>query len=353
MAANGEYRKYLWPANATAAVIAALAIWFVFVPVVYGMAVVACREIFPWFIWYSRYLSLAWEILSKGFRLPQPFLYLATFFAVRRLIGRLIPSWRMITPRPRRLHRILIALPVAAVMAVSGVAFIPLAVLQGVNAARTGFTPGRSVQRKKCSVCHSHHRPDHYIKEPAQWRITVDRMRDLEGAQLSDQEAETITAYLETERSYSDAWIFRARCLRCHSRGRITTRPKTAEEWELIINRAARTTPYAFRSEWTRQMTRYAISTLATDADHAAKDVEAKVKFEKACGYCHRLSLALKPDPPTKDWAGVVRRMAEKSPPLVPEGDIPMIADYMATLNVESKMFKTMFPHDEAIEAKW
>ena len=68
------------------------------------------------------------------------------------------------------------------------------------------LTGGGSLQRDKCSRCHSPYRPFHFIKTPALWKTTVNRMRRLEGAPIDDEEQARITRYLVATAALKDGW---------------------------------------------------------------------------------------------------------------------------------------------------
>jgi len=345
-----ERFRYSPPANLLALAGAAVLIHVLFIPVVYLMAVTTCREIFPWFIWYQAYLDWSSFILGAWLWLPLPFLFLTAFYLLRHVIGRLAPRWRTAVPKRWNVRRVAAWLLIAPVMLASGLSFAPLAFFGAVNIARTFPAPGRSLQRAKCSVCHSPYRPFHFIKEPEQWQVTVDRMRSLEGAQVGEEEAGTIVAYLKARASYTDAWIFRAKCLRCHGRDTLQARPRTAEEWQMIGRRMARLSPYAYRTEWLRQLDRYTAAELAQPSP-GGEEYLAKIHFERACGACHQLRLVLEPHEEKIDE--LVRRMAAKAPGIIAPDEMPAFTEYTTRIMGERERFGSLFPHDQRIEVSW
>jgi len=347
--------KYSWPASIVALALSGLLTWFVHVPLVYVMATIVCREIFPWFVWYEQYLYLAGRIMGEAIWLPIPFLFIITFYLVRRLLGCFVGSWRK-PAKPAWYKKIIPAIVILAAVA-SAVVSAPMFLINAVYFVRTGPGFERGLQREKCSVCHSPYRPYHFIKAPESWRVTVTRMRNLEGAEVSEQEAEKIIGYLQRKLSFSDAWLFRAKCLRCHNQKQITATARTAEEWELIVQRMSRVSPYAFRNEWSRQLNRHTAANLAVEPPPADSPEgtakQNKILFERKCGACHELGLALTSEATGEDAVALVERMAAKAPAVIAQNHVAPLAETLATLLRERGSLITLFPHDKKIEVAW
>ena len=329
--------------NLIAAGVALLVVRALLVPAVYVVAVAVCRAIFPWFTWQEEYWEIAIQTQVWAVWLPMPALFAALFLVTRVLVRLVVKRWRPTGKRgwPARLGYALggvLLLPslaaLVAVLTIPAMAFGP------------GYytTGGKRLQRNSCSDCHSPYRPFHFFRPPHQWQTTVDRMRQLEGAPIDEDQGEQIAAYLSSRLSYTDGWMFRARCLRCHDRDQLEATPRPQEEWERIIDRAALTSPYAFRPDWTAQLVQYTADTLA---DEAAADPD-KGLYESRCGRCHELGLAAESTSPE-----TLTRMAGKVPGAITEGELEAIGSYLSTAPVDDEAWSSMFPHDEPMEVEW
>ena len=340
-----------------ALVVSGLITLFVLAPELHILGVASFRAAFVWFTWYGDVFHWAGQFLPVAPWIPVPFVLVAVMLVLRRLVVAVVRRWRPPVrsggrPLWVRAIQVVVGLPLLA----SG---LGLAVLLLVPALSHGsgyfLTPGGSLQRDRCSKCHSPYRPFHFIKTKELWKTTVSRMRRLEGAPIDDQQEARIVSYLQSHAALSDSWIFRAKCLRCHDRGTITAHPRSAEEWRLLMGRVSRISPYAFRKDWRRQLERYAGQELATvppaSGTAGAKQLQAKLAFERVCGHCHELSLALAAD--AKEPAALVRRMVRKVPSLATEGDVGLIHGFLRQRPTEAKKLKSLFPHDAKVWPTW
>jgi len=101
--------------------------------------------------------------------------------------------------------------------------------------------------QKRCSKCHNLDRVLGARKDTQGWITTVNRMRAIPGADISEADAQTIISYLasQTQPSGSDTSskmeVARAlvdqRCSRCHSLDRIYKATETPESWREIVTR--------------------------------------------------------------------------------------------------------------------
>jgi len=319
--------------------------WFVYVPSLHILAVAVCRALFPWFTWQEPYWEIAVHLQAAAIWWALPSLALTTFLVTRALARQVVRAWR----GPSQAGRTRIALRLAhaglaIAVAPSIAAFVGLAAVP-VFAFGPGYytTPGRHLQRGSCSHCHSPYRPFHFFRPAHQWETTVHRMRTLEGAPIDEGEQARIARYLSSRCSYTDAWLFQARCLQCHDRGAIESSPRTAGEYEQIITRVARISPYAYRPDWTRQLHRYAAEELAVEDPDGNQSV--KVLFEDRCGHCHELGMA---SPRTGE--DTVRRMGAKVPGAITEAEQRSILQYVATLADDTAARAALFPHDQPVE---
>ena len=328
--------------------------WFVYSPCLYQLSVAACRALFPWFTWPEAYWDVAARIQVAGTVAPLPFLlvvtYAAAMFLMRKIrrvdVAQAALGWRRVVSRGARIAIAIGLIPSACALAV---ALLLPAVSFGPGYYTTG---GRHLQRGSCSHCHSPYRPFHFFRPPHQWEVTVHRMRTLEGAPIDEDQQARIAAYLSSRCSYTDAWMFRARCLQCHDRKQVTKRPRTSPEWELIVDRAARISPYAYRGDWTASIKTHAARHHSTPPPPAGSDaalaLDDKLTFERKCGQCHELGL----NSPSVD-ADTVSRMGEKVPGWIGEEEALSVGRYLGTLPTDSREFAARFPHDQPVEVAW
>jgi ferredoxin-NADP reductase len=101
--------------------------------------------------------------------------------------------------------------------------------------------------QKRCSKCHNLDRVVGARKDTQGWITTVDRMRAIPGANVTEAEAQTIISYLasQTHPKGSDTSakmeVARAlvdqRCGRCHSLDRVYKATETPDNWREIVTR--------------------------------------------------------------------------------------------------------------------
>ncbi|MDP8223868.1 MAG: hypothetical protein P9L99_10950 [Candidatus Lernaella stagnicola] len=339
------------------ALAAALALAYaVFVPFAYHLALLACRAIFPWFIWYDAYFVIAEVALEGGFVAAAVFPTMVSFCAVRWLIGRFMPQARR--ARPVR-HRVWRGLRMALWISIGIPAALLFAALFVWDAAAFGNplpTADARLQAERCSGCHSANRPFHYLKTPEQWAVTVERMRAVNGAPVSQEEAARLAAFLGRRASYSDAWLFRAKCLRCHAQKELAARNFTTEEWSLVIDRLANVNQFAFRADWRAQLAKYADEHLAVqppvDPEQRRRWNE-NVLFQQRCGACHSLAFGLQPTDAKEAPPALVERMRKKAPAIITADETLALTAALEHYLTQSPPQRSAFPHDQAVEVNW
>ncbi len=348
-------RLYPWPLSLAALLAAAVLTYTVYYPATYVLAVAACRAVFPWYVWYEEYWHAAHDIQRWVTLTPLPFAGIATFAALRWLAARFVRRWRPAGARgvlrvgvwSSRVLLGVVALP-------SGVALAAAMILPAL-AFGPGYhtTGGKRLQRSSCSHCHSPYRPFHFFRPPEQWERTVYRMRTLEGAPVDEDDGDRIARYLASRCSYTDAWMFRAKCLRCHDQEQLEATARSAGEWAALVDRTARLSPYAYRQDWLDQVHRHAASELAAPAP--SPEVSDKVAFEQNCGRCHYLSTAADMPPRPGSVEPVVREMAAKVPGAIDDEQQAAVRRYLQGDRpaVDDPGFAAAFPHDRPVEVPW
>ena len=105
------------------------------------------------------------------------------------------------------------------------------------------------LMQKRCSKCHNLDRVIGARKDAQGWMATVDRMRALPSAGISEADARTIVSYLvsqdqprgsatEVKMAVARALVDQ-RCGRCHSLDRVYKAVETPEQWRAIVTRMA------------------------------------------------------------------------------------------------------------------
>jgi ferredoxin-NADP reductase len=103
------------------------------------------------------------------------------------------------------------------------------------------------LMQKRCSKCHNLDRVVGARKDAHGWMRTVERMRAMPGADISDTDAQMIVSYLVSQIPAQDSGsaakmeVARAlvdqRCVRCHSLDRVYKTVQTPEKWRETVNR--------------------------------------------------------------------------------------------------------------------
>lgn len=97
------------------------------------------------------------------------------------------------------------------------------------------------LMQKRCSKCHNLDRVVGARKDLRGWVASVERMRAMPGAGISDADAHTIVSYLASQNRPQGSAVARAlvdqRCGRCHGLDRVYKQVETPEQWREIVNR--------------------------------------------------------------------------------------------------------------------
>ena len=305
----------------------------------------AIVEAWPWQLWAGSYLDFAQNMLEPG----RPVVYVCLLVVGWWLLGLLIDPK---PPERGRGLRLLLAPPKLAWLAVVAVCLLalsPLLAIGGVRAARTLPPRTDHLLQENCGHCHSPYRPQHLIKPAGMWRATVRRMIERNEAPVSDEDGERIIDWLTDYRSYSDSWMFRARCERCHGRQHLREVPRTAEEWSWIVRRVSWVSPFAFRADQQEQVDRYVRAELASPEPEPgsaeAEEQERRLLLQRSCNPCHSISLILE-EGALDDAETMIRRMARKNPDLVPEDRVHDLVEAVLAVPTDEQAFRRWFPHD-------
>ncbi len=309
-------------------------------------------EAYPWLLWGETYLELARNLYTIARPVLLVCITVCTTWGLWRL---LFPP----VPRPWALPlRLLAWLPRGAfgllALAALSVLLVPL-LINSVRFART-FPPRTDhVIQSNCGHCHSPYRPQHFVRTEAQWRRTVTRMIERNGAPVNEKQKEQVLAWLSDYRSFSDSWTFRAKCLRCHGKHHLVEQDRTAEEWAWIVDRLGWVSTFGYRQDQRDQIKRHLAAELSVPApvegDPGYAAWRQRVDLMDACNPCHSLSLVLE-EGALDDTKAMVERMSYKDPVLVPPEKIDALVEAIEALPTDEEGFWDLFPHDVLLDVK-
>ncbi len=318
-----------------------------FVRLAHWMTIGAVTEVFPWVLWAEPYLQLAEFAWGRG--------RWATWVALV-VVSAVWMRWLLFprTPGTRSTAAILVGLTTSSLLIAALTWLIPLGAIAGVRVARAWPPRTDRILQENCGHCHSPFRPQHYIRSEEAWRRTVTRMRERNGAPVNDAAAEEVIAWLADYRGFSDAWLFRAKCLRCHGEHHLMQRPRTEEEWSWIVDRLGWLSPFAYRQNEKAAIKRHLAANLAAPppppgtAEHERWRV--RVDLAEACNPCHSIGLILE-DGALDDPVELVRRMRDKAPHLISDDAVDDLATALEQLPQEPAGWRREFPHDLLLES--
>lgn len=347
-------RVHAWPTPARLLLRLALTAALVRPAMVLGnwLAIGTITEAWPWFLWGEDYLHLAEQFFFRWRPALIGALVVVSWWGLGKL---LMPR----APRPgplwKRVLRGLVRLPMALVVLGAAGALAGPAAVNSVRFVRTFPPRTNAVVMENCGHCHSPYRPQHFVRTEAAWRRTVQRMRERNGADkyVDEQTAEEVIRWLSDYRGFSDGWMFRAKCLRCHGEHHLREQERTAEEWAWVVERVAWLSPFAFREDQREQLRRHLATDLSAPAPAPGTPEAAaladRMKLQDSCNPCHSISLVLE-DGALDDTEAMVRRMSSKDPSLVPPDEIDEYVRIIDGLPRDRAGLGRLFPHDELLE---
>ena len=318
-------------------------------PICYWLTVGFVTEAWPWLLWGETYLNLAENMRVAG--RPAVFAMLLVLFwwllgFVLEPRDRSTPIWlRALLFPPRALWVALVAFCLLATT--------PLITVAGVRAVRNWPPRTDHLLQENCGHCHSPYRPQHYIKSSDAWAKTVRRMIDRNGAPVSEEDAAKIVKWLQDYRGFSDSWMFRAKCLRCHGEAHLKETPRTAEEWAYVVDRLKWLSPFAYRVDQREQLKQHLSAELSVapppEGSPARQALDRRLELQAACNPCHSISLILE-DGVMDNARDMVQRMSEKSPTFVPPEKVDEYTEWLKELPTDPEAFWELFPHDILLE---
>jgi len=323
--------------------------WFAYcVPAALGLASWSSVEVTWWIQWYENVLPTTEEIIFTG-----PLIFGPSLAA----LGALLALLSMSRPRDpasgkRRLPvRVLGWLVTLLILA----ALLPAAAVAGLHGHRVALVPGESAFRTRCDKCHERSLALYYVKTPEEWKRTVDRQSKKEDANITDEEKEKITAFITGMRSFPDAWTFRSRCQRCHGTSTWSWTERDPKEWDAIVDRLARWSPYYYRREVRAQVKRHLHRTLAEEGatlDLPGDRYAAYHRLADRCGTCHSISRSRDRISKLSDeeLTALLQRMNQKMVKRLTPAELKALGATYRELMADPKRFDHLFPHDRMVE---
>ncbi len=228
-----------------------------------------------------------------------------------------------------------------------------LAAVVGLHHAGTVSAPGLGRFEQTCGGCHIRARPLFFVKTPAQWRVTVTRMRKLERAPLSEAQAEDVIGFLAGARGFADRWTFRSRCQRCHGPVQLWE-DRPAADWARITRRLARFSPYYYSAPVQKQLEAHLGR--AHGDDEATFGLTAKryreiMALADACETCHSVTRGAARVRKLKQAQLLVllRRMNAKRPRPWSAAELTAAARTYRALVDDPALLERLFPHAEPV----
>lgn len=322
-------------------------------PFAAGLLVWLLAEAAWWVQWYQHQFTAMSRLMTNGL----PYLLVAVLAC-----GALGTAWVVRRPRStadgRRSTLRLVSTAVAAPLI--AVALLPLAGLGFLHGVPAVTAPGAGLFSTRCGECHVRTRALFFVKTPAEWRRTVTRMREFEGADLDEGETERVIGFLTGMRSFSDAWTYRTRCERCHQLGGMPgglhagREPRDPAEWPGIVEGFTRTSPYYYREDVRDQIVRHLEENASEPGATLGLDTETYAGFREVggtCGICHSLSRSaeLYRSVPIDEVESLVARMSARMATPLDEGEQIRAARRYQTLIADPVQFDRLYPHDRPV----
>jgi len=254
---------------------------------------------------------------------------------------------------PRRGWRRRLLWGVPAGLALAGTLAVLIAV--SPRTGRVAVSSGRGSYERVCGDCHSLTQPLHFVKTPAGWRRTVDRMQQMHGAPLDEGEADRVVGFLTAMRGISAETAFRTRCQRCHYGSASGWRERSPEEWEEIVERFARWSPFYYDAPIRALLVEHLSEHHGVEGGTLEMDRPAYDRYRiigRRCAACHSISLQAERyrTAPDEETAELVRRMGAKVPGGIPDEEAARLAPAYQELLSDPGRLDLLFPHDRPVE---
>lgn len=317
------------------------------VPASVAVGVWVSMEVFAWLEWFEQVFPIMAITL---FKVP----YLA--MAGGALLGILL-AWTAartavpVAPAAGLKHK-LSRLAWRSMVVLLFVPFLPLAALAGIHLARAYPATGLDTYKDKCGGCHIRAQALYFTKTPAEWRRTITRMKAFEKAPINEEQKEEVISFLTGMRSYSDDWIFRTRCQRCHHTNYRDWQDRAPADWAALVDRVGRWSPYYYSRDIKAQLVAHLTRTASTPDATLGLTAQAYRSFktlEKRCGQCHSLGREAERFSAANetDVAEMMSRMNQKMPRRLEAAELRALNRTYRDIIKDPKRLKELVPHDQ------
>lgn len=323
------------------------------VPATLGLATWASVEATWWIQWYENVLPITEQIIFKGPIIAGP--PLAALGLLLAIVSLKRPREDREDTAPasagRKVARLL-GWVLALVILLSA---LPVTLLAGLHGSRVALVPGESAFRTRCDKCHERSLALYYVKTPEAWARTVERQRKKDDSGISDAEQKEITKFITGMRGFPDSWTFRARCQRCHGASTWSWEDRDPGEWDTIVDRLARWSPYFYKREVRAQLKRHLRQAHASDGATLglpADKYQAFHRLARRCGGCHSISRSSGrlANATNAEILALVQRMNQKMIKQLSAKEMEDLAGTYKQLMADPKQFDHLFPHDRPEE---
>ena len=342
----GEYHHPLAGLSRSARALIALAAFAVYlafvVPAGTGFAMWLSVEVFWWIQWYHNIIPTMSTIIYDS---P------TIFHIMLVLLGLLLVGFSFARPdlasqKPRWRRWVLRGIALLAV-----VALLPLFTLTGLRASRVFMKPGRAIYEQSCQHCHARARPLYFTKTPVEWERTLTKMKEVEKAPIDEQGKQDVIAFLTGMRSFSDRWTFRTRCQRCHTTSYLSWDLRDPQDWEEIVARHARWSPWYYRKDVRDQVVAYLSGAFGESGATLGFDAETYAEYRRVgqtCMQCHSFSRQADRfrNAAQEQTMQMVRRMNQKMPEPMTDEETTRVAKTWQAMISEPGLVDKLFPHD-------
>jgi hypothetical protein len=260
-------------------------------------------------------------------------------------------------------------LPLRWTARITWLLLVAVLALASAHGTRSWGTPGRAVFAERCDQCHVRAEALYYVKTPAEWQRTVERMKDYEYPplyedetdaieQITDEDEAAVVPFLCGMRSFSDAWTFRTRCQRCHGLDDRHWEDRPPENWARVPERVARWSPYYYRPDVRDQIAAHLAATRGDEAvtfDLDAETYASLSELDLTCGSCHSVTREFERFRRADDAnrQAVIRRMLARSGEVPTDAQVTALTDRWSLLIADTSMMVRLFPHDQPMRDGW
>lgn len=204
---------------------------------------------------------------------------------------------------------------------------------------------------RHCSECHTPTAPLAYVRTPDQWRSSLEATCfPLMEVQAGDKEE--IVRFLAAMRSFSDAWVFRTRCQRCHVTSVLTWEDRHPEDWDMIVQRLARYSPAYYDAPARAQIVRHLSRVAGAASENGPQDAGAATgRILRACTSCHFFSRNrdVFHDVSESEAKALVRRMNGKMARPLSESEVREAARMWRAAARDPELLDRLVPHDRPV----